>query len=60
VLTVADCWGGAEIHTVALCRTLAARGAEVTIVQLGHDVYERGALNGWRISDSLESLRLGR
>ena len=46
MLTVADCWGGAEIHTVALCRTLAARGAEVTIVQLGHDVYERGALNG--------------
>jgi glycosyltransferase involved in cell wall biosynthesis len=46
ILTMADCWGGAEIHTVGLSRTLATRGHEVTIVEIGHNFYERAAHNG--------------
>ncbi len=38
VVTLTSEWGGAEIHTIALVRTLIARGHEVTIYQLGHDV----------------------
>ncbi|MFB3817880.1 MAG: glycosyltransferase [Candidatus Methylomirabilales bacterium] len=42
VLTATSAWGGAEVHTAALARTLAARGHLVTIHQLGHDWYDRG------------------
>ncbi len=39
-LTGTAAWGGAEAHTVELARTLAVRGHEVTIVALGHGVYD--------------------
>ncbi len=39
VITLTPEWGGAEVHTIALVRTLVARGHEVIIYQLGHDVY---------------------
>jgi glycosyltransferase involved in cell wall biosynthesis len=34
-------WGGAEVHTVGLASTLAGRGHDVSIVALGHDVFDR-------------------
>jgi len=42
ILTATSAWGGAEVHTSALARTLAARGHAVAIQQLGHDWYARG------------------
>ena len=36
-------WGGAERHTVAVARSVAARGHPVVIVQLGHDLFPRYA-----------------
>lgn len=41
VLTAEESWGGAELHTIELVRTLAARGHEVTVIQLGHNLYSR-------------------
>jgi glycosyltransferase involved in cell wall biosynthesis len=41
IFTLTDVWGGAEVHTAALADTLASRGHEVLIVQIGHRVYER-------------------
>jgi glycosyltransferase involved in cell wall biosynthesis len=34
-------WGGGEKHTLALARSLAGRGHEVSIAQLGHDRFRR-------------------
>jgi glycosyltransferase involved in cell wall biosynthesis len=45
VLTATDAWGGAEIHTMALATTLAARGHDVLIHELGHRLYERPDLD---------------
>lgn len=36
-------WGGSERHTVAVARAVAARGHEVVIVQLGHQLFARHA-----------------
>jgi glycosyltransferase involved in cell wall biosynthesis len=36
-------WGGAERHTVAVARSVAAKGHDVLIVQLGHDLFPRHA-----------------
>lgn len=36
-------WGGAERHTVAVARSVAAKGHDVVIVQLGHDLFPRHA-----------------
>ncbi|HWP59912.1 MAG TPA: glycosyltransferase family 4 protein [Candidatus Acidoferrales bacterium] len=38
-LTSTSEWGGTEVHTVGLAETLEARGHEVVVAQLGHDVY---------------------
>ena len=39
VLVSTETWGGAEIHTTQLSKTLAARGHRVKIVELGGDQY---------------------
>lgn len=39
LLTAANAWSGVEVHTLHLARTLAERGHEVTIVELGRRVY---------------------
>ena len=36
-------WGGAERHTVAVARSIAAKGHDVVILQLGHDLFPRHA-----------------
>jgi glycosyltransferase involved in cell wall biosynthesis len=41
VLTHANAWGGTEINTLGVARSLAAHGHEVTILQLGHALYDR-------------------
>lgn len=41
ILTADASWGGAELHTVGLARTLAARGHAVSILQIGHDNYSQ-------------------
>lgn len=48
LLTSASQWGGTELHTIGLAETLVERGHQVSIVQLGHDLYERvkSQLNG--------------
>lgn len=47
-------WGGAEIHTVALSRTLAERGHAVSIVELGHDLYD----HRWRGERPVQIVRV--
>jgi glycosyltransferase involved in cell wall biosynthesis len=39
ILTATAGWGGTELHTVAVARTLGSRGHSVLILQLGHDAY---------------------
>jgi glycosyltransferase involved in cell wall biosynthesis len=41
ILTATSGWGGAEVHTVALAEILQKRHHDVTIVELGHDVYSQ-------------------
>ncbi len=41
ILTETAAWGGAEVHTVGLANFLAGRGHEVSVVALGHDVFDR-------------------
>lgn len=50
LLTHASSWGGTEVHTVYLAETLAGRGHETTIVQLGHREYEQAAACGARFA----------
>lgn len=38
-LTLSGGFGGMEIHTIQLARTLLSRGHTVEIVEIGHDVY---------------------
>ncbi len=45
ILSGTAAWGGAEVHTFGLAETLAARGHEVAVVALGHDVFQ-GRANG--------------
>jgi glycosyltransferase involved in cell wall biosynthesis len=44
IVTAASEWGGAEMHTVALARTLAERHHRVSMVQIGPNVYEKSEL----------------
>jgi glycosyltransferase involved in cell wall biosynthesis len=39
-------WGGMEIHTARLARTLAERGHEVTLVELDQRVFDPAQFNG--------------
>jgi len=39
ILTSPSAWGGMEVHTVALARTLKANGHEVSIIEVGSDLY---------------------
>lgn len=42
-LSGTSAWGGAEVHTAKLAQTLTQRGHQVTVVQLGHDFFQRAA-----------------
>ena len=44
ILTTEHAWGGAEVHTLKLSRTLASRGHDVLIYDFGHRFYERARL----------------
>jgi glycosyltransferase involved in cell wall biosynthesis len=57
VLSLTSDWGGAEVHTAALARTLAARGHAVTILELGPPVYRRAAFPA-EAAIAVRSLRL--
>jgi glycosyltransferase involved in cell wall biosynthesis len=51
VLTNCDQWGGTEINTLGVIDALSACGHEVTLLQIGHDTYDRwgpGSTNGHR------------
>lgn len=52
ILTSTEGWGGAELHTVHLAGTLAARDHQITLVSLGHRFFEH--LEG----DSAQNFRL--
>ncbi len=41
LVTAASEWGGAEVHGVAVARTLESRGHDVAIVELGRNAYAR-------------------
>lgn len=40
LLTVASSWGGTEVHTTQLAEALARRSHSVTVLQVGHRIYE--------------------
>jgi glycosyltransferase involved in cell wall biosynthesis len=40
ILSETAAWGGAEVHTVGLANVLAGRGHRVSVVALGHDVFD--------------------
>ena len=46
IVAMAAPWGGAQVHTTALVRTLAARGHDVSIYQVGHQSYEKMRFDG--------------
>jgi len=45
ILTSSSAWGGMEVHTAELARTLDAMGHEISIVEVGTDFYGRGRFN---------------
>ena len=47
ILTLATAWGGAELHTVTLARTLAAGDHVISIYELGHNFYDTAKLDGY-------------
>src|ERR1043166_10334754 len=50
ILSSTSAWGGAENHSIQLAGGLDARGHEVLLVQLGHEVLQRKNLTlGGRI-----------
>jgi len=57
LLSTATAFGGAEKHTAQLARTLAERGHDVTIVQLGHEFFTPLAREGLD-GISIESVHL--
>jgi glycosyltransferase involved in cell wall biosynthesis len=44
-LTLPSGWGGTELHTVEFARILAARGHEISVVELGTDFYGQGRID---------------
>jgi len=57
VLVSTETWGGAEIHTTQLSRTLVARGHSVKVVELGGEQYTNSLK---QYIDSVEFLSLQR
>jgi glycosyltransferase involved in cell wall biosynthesis len=42
ILTSPSGWGGTEVHTVQLARTLKSKGHEIQIIEIGSNLYGRG------------------
>lgn len=45
ILTSSSAWGGMEVHTAELARTLDRKGHEISIIEVGSDFYGRGRFN---------------
>jgi len=48
IIAETSVWGGTEVNTAAVAHALAARGRQVRLIQLGHELYDRhgvGALH---------------
>jgi glycosyltransferase involved in cell wall biosynthesis len=51
ILTSSSAWGGMEVHTAELARALEAKGHEISIIEVGSNVYEQGKFDhGKKIS----------